>query len=185
MRHGESVANRCGIIVSHEENALTGYGLTALGSQQVKQAALNTHLDRDTLIVTSDFKRALETAEVVKTVIDPTHPISIDVNLRERNFGHYELQGAGLYDEIWQHDADHSGTTKSGVESVGETLVRVLKVIADLDQKFKNRTILLVGHGDVLQIVLAHYRGVEPRFHRTLNSLGNAEIRRLDIWPEN
>ena len=58
MRHGESLANRRGIIVSKPENALNDFGLTPRGAEQVMQAALNTRLDRNTHEVSSDLKRA-------------------------------------------------------------------------------------------------------------------------------
>jgi len=179
MRHGESLANRRGIIASSPENALHDYGLTALGSEQVMQAALNTRLDRNTVIVTSDYKRAFETAEIMKSVIDSVPAIITDTNLRERNFGDYELQDHSLYEDVWQNDITHPKASKNSVETVENTLARGLKVISSLEQRFSDNTILLIGHGDVLQMLLAHHHNINPRFHRSLSSLGNADIRSL------
>jgi len=179
MRHGESLANRQGIIVSHPKNALDDYGLTARGSEQVMHAALNTRLDRDTIIVSSDYKRALETAEIMKSVIDATSPILIDTNLRERNFGSYELQDHAFYQEIWQHDISHPRKIKNSVESVEQTLLRSMKALSSLEKSYKGKTVLIVGHGDVLQILLAHHHNINPRFHRSLRGLANADIRSL------
>ena len=61
MRHGESVANKRGIITSNEDNALNNFGLTNRGAEQVMNAALNTRLDQETIIVSSDYLRARET----------------------------------------------------------------------------------------------------------------------------
>jgi broad specificity phosphatase PhoE len=179
MRHGESVANVKGLIVSSPENALGGFGLTNHGSQQVMQAALNTRLDRETIIVSSDYRRALETAEIVKSVIDAISPISIDSRLRERDFGVYELQDHEHYQEVWHHDVSHPDESKNSVESVMDTLARGLGLIASLDQQHQDKSILLVGHGDVLQMLLAHHHNINPRFHRILSSIGNADIRSL------
>jgi broad specificity phosphatase PhoE len=179
MRHGESVANRQGLIVSAPENALNGFGLTNQGSQQVMKAALNTRLDCETIIVSSDYRRALETAEIVKSVIDIAAPIATDSRLRERDFGNYELLEHRYYDDVWQNDISHPGESKNSVESVLDTLARGLETINSLDQRYSDKTILLVGHGDVLQILLAHYHQINPRFHRSLSSLGNADIRSL------
>lgn len=179
MRHGESLANRRGIIVSAPENALDDYGLTTRGSEQVMQAALNTRLDRDTLVVSSDYKRALETAEIMKSVIDTIPAIEINTNLRERDFGDYELCDHSLYEKVWQHDITHPNKVRNSVETVKNTLARGLDVIRSLDKQYKNKTILLVGHGDGLQMLLAHYQNINPRFHRSLSGLGNADIRSL------
>lgn len=179
MRHGESLANRQGIIVSTPENALSRYGLTARGVEQTVQAALGTRLDRNTIIVSSDYKRAIETAEIVKSVIDVKTSISIDVNLRERNFGNYELQDHKRYDEVWQNDIAYPSNSMSGVETVDQTLERSLKVILALEALYIDSTILLVSHGDLLQMLFAHYHHINARFHRSISSINNAEIRSL------
>jgi len=179
MRHGESIANLKGLIVSSPEQALAGFGLTGRGSHQVTHAALNTRLDRETIIVSSDYRRALETAEIVQSVIDTISPVSVDSRLRERDFGEYELMDHSHYNEVWKHDVNHPSESKNSVESVIDTLARGLDVIASLDQQYRNKSILLVSHGDVLQMLLAHHQCINPRFHRSLSNLANADIRSL------
>lgn len=179
MRHGESLANRRGLIVSDEKNALNDYGLTARGAEQVMQAALNTRLDRHTIIVSSDFKRAQETAQIIHSVVSFIPDIEYDPLLRERRFGKWELSEQENYHSIWQHDLTHPETVLHGVESVTQTLERGQKVIARLEQTYKDQTILLVGHGDVLQILMAHHHNINPRFHRSLSVMRNADIRAL------
>jgi len=179
MRHGESLANRRGLIVSKSENALDHYGLTTKGAQQVLQAAVNTRLSRNTIIVTSDYKRAYETAEIMHSVIDCEYELRIESRLRERDFGKWELQSHDNYQSIWQHDLVKPEKPWMGVESVDDTLARIQSVITDLEKEHGSKTILLVGHGDLLQILLAHQNGVNPRFHRSLQSLNNADIRSL------
>ncbi len=183
MRHGESLANRRGLIISSPENALNNYGLTARGAEQAMQAALSTRLGRDTIIVSSDYQRALETAEIMRSVIDAPAPISTDEYLRERFFGQYERREDDHYQEVWNHDVAHPDDEKNGVESVTATLTRTLQVITRLEHQFNDRSILLVGHGDVLQILLAYHHNIKPRFHRSLCSLGNADIRSLAKLP--
>ena len=90
MRHGESVANRKGIIVSHPLHGLNQYGLTSLGAEQVSESAVNTRLTDQTLIISSDFCRALESANIVLDVLCAAGPVVTDPRLRERNFGRWE-----------------------------------------------------------------------------------------------
>src|SRR5690625_2177630 len=67
LRHGESTANAAGLIVSVPgPRALTEVGLTALGREQARTAAeraAEQGLGAGTLVLTSDFARARETAE--------------------------------------------------------------------------------------------------------------------------
>jgi len=179
MRHGESLANRNGLIVSAPENALQDYGLTNVGAEQVMRAALNTRLDRTTLIVSSDYKRAVETANIMASVIDCENDTILDERLRERRFGDWELQDHANYEVVWKTDLTSPEKSINGVETVKNTLTRSLSLITDFEKRHNDRNILLVSHGDVLQILLAHHHNINPRFHRSLAGIGNADIRSL------
>jgi len=179
MRHGESLANRQGLIVSKPENALHDYGLTTRGAEQVLRAALSTRLKRDTLIITSDYKRALETAEIMRSVIDCEARVYLETRLRERDFGDWELRNHSNYETIWQDDLVNPETSSMGVESIQQTLSRTQSLISDLEQEYQSKTILLVGHGDLLQVLMAYQNGIPARFHRSLKCINNADIRSL------
>ena len=62
MRHGESEANVADLIISYPETGCKRYGLSKQGRQQVRLSALESGLGSDTLIISSDFLRARETA---------------------------------------------------------------------------------------------------------------------------
>jgi broad specificity phosphatase PhoE len=179
MRHGESLANQRGIIVSHACNAKDKFGLTPHGSQQVMQAALASQLDQATVIISSDYKRARETAEMVAITLNVDLKIEYNLLLRERDFGDWELQSDQYYDKVWQQDAKDSLLARDGVETVQNVATRTADLLQSLEDRFQDHTILLVGHGDVLQILSTVQQSIDPRFHRSLVAMGNAEIRML------
>ena len=179
MRHGESVANHRGLIVSCPDNAVNGYGLTASGARQVTDSALATQLDRRTIIVSSDYLRARQTAELMHEITSAETSVELDPGLRERNFGEWELRGQAAYQTVWKNDLENPNLSIGEVESVADVLDRARKVISRLNGLYQNKSILLVGHGDVLQILLAFHHRLDPRFHRSLTAIKNAEIRIL------
>lgn len=179
MRHGESIANRKGLIVSHPNNALDGYGLTTFGAEQAMKAAATTRLSSDMIIVSSDYRRARETAEIVQHVVAVSTPILYHQGLRERNFGNLELKDYEHYESVWYGDARKPELAEQGVESVHQCLERTKQVIDELESHCTDEKILLVSHGDVLQILLSYHQGIDPRFHRTITPIRNAEIRSL------
>ncbi len=181
MRHGESVANKNGIITSHEDNALNDFGLTNHGAEQVMHTALQTRLNQDALIVSSDYLRAKESAKIMQDIICASLEIRYDKRLRERNFGDLELQNSALYEKVWRQDEVSSNVQLNKVETVNHVLSRVLPLVDELNQTVSNQDVLLVGHGDVLQILLAYYQGLDPKFHRTIAPLKNAELRSLPL----
>ncbi len=177
MRHGESIANVDGVIVSRPGlEAFEVAGLTATGRAQARNAAVGCGLGGDTVIFTSDFARASQTAVIVADVLG-AGVLSTDARLRERFFGVFDKTSAENYREVWACDANNE--TSPGVEDVHSVLQRTLDLISDLDVQFSNQTVLLVAHGDTLQISQTAYAGIPATAHRSLPPLENAEIRLL------
>jgi broad specificity phosphatase PhoE len=63
-------------------------------------------------------------------------------------------------------------------------LDRVTALVADLERRHAGRDILLVSHGDTLQILEAGFLRLDPSRHRRLSPLATAEIRELRLAGE-
>lgn len=176
FRHAESEANVARIIASAPAEAVGSWGLTERGYSQVREATLPDAFGRDTLVVSSDFKRARETAETLAIRIGCPAPIFSEA-LRERHFGPFEGKEDAYYRHVWEFDA--RGETCPGVESVESVARRVECLLGELRSRHDDATIVLVSHGDVLQVALAVARGFSPFRHREIPHLGNAECREL------
>ena len=182
MRHGQSLANLRGIIVSHPENGCGGYGLSDLGRRQVEESLTAGHpLDEKTLIVSSDFERALETAEIAHRRFACEIPIAIDKRLRERHFGELELTSDRGYASVWERDAGNPDSNWRGVESANRVMQRVTSLVADCETRHEGETLLLVSHGDALQLLQTAFRRQDASRHRLLDHLETAEIRALQL----
>ncbi|AXK46127.1 histidine phosphatase family protein [Brachybacterium saurashtrense] len=181
LRHGESTANVQGLIVSLPgPRALTEVGLTARGRAQAQQAAregLARGLGPQTVVLTSDFARARETAEEFARGLGAAAP-TVDVRLRERGFGAHDGGPADAYETVWAADRARE-LPGDEVESVDEVARRVFAVLRTADERAAGAAVVLVAHGDVLQIALALGAGRDPHEHREVPHLGNAELREL------
>jgi probable phosphoglycerate mutase len=182
MRHGHSVANQRGIIVSQPENGCTGYGLSEQGAAQVRASLQRQRqLDGSTIIVSSDFKRALDTAAMVQQAIASSTTVEIDTRLRERHFGKLELGPDSAYADVWQRDSEDADSDFRGVESANRVMARVTGLIVDLEQRYTGASLLLVSHGDALQILQTAFARMPASAHRQLQHLQTAEIRPLSL----
>mgnify|MGYP001556068181 FL=1 len=182
MRHGHSIANQQGIIVSHPDNGCDRFGLSELGREQVKQSLQNFGLlDVNTIIVSSDFCRARESAEIVNAQLSGDGSINLDSRLRERNFGELELTPDSRYMDVWQQDAKDPDSQLRGVESVNQVMSRVTSVVAEYEARYTGATILLVSHGDALQILQTAFARMDGSSHRQLDHLHTAQIRPLQF----
>jgi len=198
MRHGQSKANVAGIIVSRIETDRRGdWGLSDLGREQVLEAARDCGLPVDTVICSSDFSRARQTGEIVRARLGAP-PVLVGAALRERCFGDLEGTATDNYARVWATDEASAGDTAGdgrdagggdaggrdaggGVEPAAAVLDRVTALVTNLERRYADRDILLVSHGDTLQILQAGFLRMNPAAHRRLPHLGIAEIRALRL----
>ena len=181
-RHGKSLANEQEIILGDPEYGTTGFGLTEEGKTQVRTSAEKAKkeemLDSTAVIISSDFTRTRETADIIAAAFGVPH-ITLTTKLRERNFGSYERTHNSNYQNVWdkdQNDADH---TDADVESVNNVLDRTKALIDELEDQYDGKNIILVSHGDALQILQTIFEGVHSSQHRSLRHLNIAEIRKI------
>jgi glucosyl-3-phosphoglycerate phosphatase len=181
MRHGQSKANVRNLIVSCIDNDRAGdYGLTDLGRQQALMAAAGSALSPGTLICTSDFARAAQTAQIVAAALGATDVMVTEV-LRERCFGDWEGAASENYAAVWAADKASPDRAERHVEPASAVLSRATALIITLEQRCSGRDILLVSHGDTLQILQAGFSRLNPGEHRDLPHFEPGEIRRLSL----
>ena len=137
------------------------------------------------MICSSDFSRARQTAEIVRAHLGAAEVIIAEA-LRERCFGDLEGTSAANYARVWAGDeaGSQGGGTCCGVEPAAAVLDRVTALVADLERRYSGRDILLVSHGDTLQILQAGFQRLDPSLHRRLPPLNTAEIRELHLAGE-
>lgn len=185
LRHGHSVANEQGIIISDPASGKNAaYGLTELGRRQVESSIrniLNEHPfgDKRIVIVHSPFSRTLETAVIAKNILGVSDELIETGDLRERHFGQFEGKSNVHYQTVWDLDANDPHHTTYDVESVASVRARQENFIHGLERQYDHIVIILSGHGDPLQILETSLRGMDPSQHRQLEPLQNGELRLL------
>jgi len=174
MRHGHSEANAGGLIISRPERGLTGFGLSCRGRAQLTDLLADWRWPLPDRLLHSDFRRTTETAEWVGRNFGL--PLSPRAGLRERSFGELEGLSDSRYPDVWALDAEDPRHQAFGVESVTGVADRMLAVIAALEAETQGKTILLVSHGDPLQILLTALEGRPLSAHRDRAPLPPAGI---------
>jgi broad specificity phosphatase PhoE len=181
MRHGQSKANEAGVIVSRIDTDRGGdYGLSEQGLRQAHAAGQACALPADTVICSSDFSRARQTAEIMREHLGAPG-VTVTEALRERSFGDLEGTPVANYARVWTADGADGDHGPDGVEPAAAVLDRATALVADLEHRYSGRDILLVSHGDTLQILEAGFRRMDPSRHRSLPHLDTAQIRELRL----
>ncbi len=186
LRHGHSRANEAGVILSHLEDGKSDeFTLTPKGEDQVRSSIAAAKaaglLNEQAIIVSSPFSRCRRTAEIACELLGiPVASIIFDDRLRERWFGNWERTGNDNYQRVWDNDKLDPNHKLEAVESAQEVQDRTAAVVLDYDQKYEDRDVVFVSHGDALQIQQTWFHGVSPSVHRSLKHLETAELRRLN-----
>ncbi|WP_346796747.1 histidine phosphatase family protein [Halomonas sp. Bachu 37] len=174
MRHGHSQANQEGRIISTPERGLDAFGLSPDGHRQLDTLLPQWQWPTPTRIVHSDFLRTTETALRVADHFGLT--VQAEPRLRERNFGIFEGGPDSRYPDVWARDAEDAEHGDNGVESVSSVARRMSGVVAELERTRQGETILLVSHGDPLQILLTALDGRGLSRHREQIALAPASV---------
>lgn len=180
LRHGHSLANEKGLIISNPLSGTTEYGLTEQGEKQVRAAAEYFSENDNPIIYSSDFLRTVETAEIVKEILS-TGEIHYTEKLRERFFGFYDNLNDTHYKEIWEKDKNNENNIFNHVESPRNVADRAASLIDEIELQYNQRKILLISHGDSLQILQTVFEDISPADHRSLRHLQTAEVRKISL----
>lgn len=182
FRHGKSLANQQQVIISSPVHGIDTFGLSKEGKMQVahtiKYATEKFAFDSSVILYASDFLRTKETAEIIQQYLQ-IKKCFLTVKLRERFFGGWENTHASVYESVWKLDGENPNNTLNGVESTEAVRSRAVSLILELEQSFHDRNIILISHGDVLQILETEFLSLPSSHHRRLPTLDTAEIREL------
>lgn len=181
MRHGHSLANQEGRIISAPPRGLVAFGLSPRGRAQLDALLADWRWAEPRRILHSDFRRTTETAELVAAYFGLMP--AAEPRLRERYFGEFEGHGDAHYGEVWARDARAPARCQDGVEPVAQVAARMRSVIDELERRHGGETILLVSHGDPLQILLSDLEGRAPSRHREREPLAPASVTPFPASP--
>ena len=165
VRHGETVDNACQIMQGQTQGELN-----ERGREQARQVAERLATDPVDVIIASDLRRAIQTAEIIAA----PHSLSVVTTplLRERDWGGFtgryipELRG-----EVWPDD----------IESEEALLTRARQLLLHLTATDPGKRVVAVGHGIINKAILAVYAQCPMR---EVQRMMNAEVRVLTTSAE-
>ena len=149
IRHAE-VENPRRLLYGH----LDGFQLSAMGRAQALAVGERLRPEGVKRIVHSPLARAVETAELINTRLDPPAVLESDPDLREAEFSRY-LQGLPYWQipmrrPLWFVHKARRGLVP-GDESVDQMAERILGVVRRLVSEHPGEAMAVISHADPLQ----------------------------------
>lgn len=171
VRHGQTDYNKAGRIQGQIDIHLNSEGIKQ--AEEVSKKFQNVKVD---IIISSTLSRAYDTAKIISKVLDVKEIIKSD-KIIERSFG--ELEGKILNEDIeWSLFTDTKcNYLEYGVETIPELYKRVSKFLEELYKEYKDKTILLVTHCGIIQVIESYFRGFPKSGNIEEYSVKNAEVK--------
>ena len=140
-------------------------------------------LSQKMVIISSDFKRTMETAQIIHDHFKPKTPLQTETALRERGFGNFHFKPVkDTLSLVLKQDLEDPSVGVARGESVMEMVVRVTRVLQKVDEDYSDRIVVLVSHGDPLQVFWAICNGVPPNERFThLKGFRNCDVREFKV----
>ncbi len=184
LRHGQTTYNATRRMQGQMDTELSAEGI----AQAERVAAhLGRHERGIRRIVSSDLRRAADTAEVAGRVLGVD--VERDPRLRETRLGVWQGRTHGEIDEeypgqraTWRHDATWA---PPGGETRIEVAARMRSVVEDLlaDDSWPGSTVLLVAHGGAIAALTASLLDVPVSHYTMFNGLRNTAWVELTAMP--
>ncbi|MEI7542705.1 MAG: histidine phosphatase family protein [bacterium] len=147
VRHGETDWNNKFLFQGHTDVPLNKTGL--LQARAIGKELKYRKIDA---IVSSDLKRAYQTANEIKKATGIKSRIYKMKQLRERNYGN--LEGT-TYDRYHKQNKSFTG------EKDAAFFIRLNKAFKQIVKKFKGKDVVLVSHGGVVRQLVSYVIGLK------------------------
>lgn len=183
VRHGETDWNVEQRMQGHRDLALNANGL-AQAAAVGRYFSGNKAAAGTAALYVSDLVRAQQTAQPIADVLHL--PMTLVPGLRERNFGCWEgrtfaeVQALSAADAMSIRNRDPDYAAPGGGESLRQHELRVVDCLAGLAGRSPGKTIVVVTHGGVLDVIFRRANGLPPEAPRD-HAIPNAGVNWISI----
>ncbi len=145
MRHGQTKNNTKNLVSTKIEK---GSHLTDLGKENTKISAESLKDKNIDFIISSPFTRTLETSKIITEVLGMSEDkILTDARLGEMQVLSYEGKNWDEYHKDFPKTVENFDKKKEGDESYRDVQKRVMNFLFEIEEKYKDKNILIVTHG--------------------------------------
>ena len=159
VRHGQTEAN-----VNHLFNGRNERDLTEFGIEQAKLLAYKMEGVPIDLLFCSPLKRAIHTASILNI---NNVEIIIDDRLIERDYGIFTLKSVDLIKDRRNKLYDLDNNEIKEIESYKSIYDRAKSFIDEIKEKYADKNILVVSHGDVVVAIQEYINKKEETYPKT------------------
>jgi broad specificity phosphatase PhoE len=170
VRHGQTNSNAQ---AANQPTIGNSEPLNELGIQQAGELADQLKNEKFDTIITSPFRRAVQTAEIVNKY----HGRAIDIDDTWR-----EVQTNGYVDKnIWNDLFNFDKNASENTEALTDFFKRIYGSLDELIVKYGDKTVLVVSHGGVQHALYAYANKLPLTGDMRISPMENCEYRVYEL----
>src|SRR6056297_126681 len=182
FRHGQAQSNKSGLCDSNQKNRENN--LTEKGKKQVSEAAEELQSENFDLIITSDFPRAKQTAEILADKLNISKIVE-DHRIGEVGMGDFNGKKEKDFTAFRKENFDqwHKGNPEN-IESFFDLKKRIFDFLDEVKEKYQDKNVLVVAHGDSIRVAGGYERGLSDKEIFELGYPDNAGWTKINLQSE-
>jgi len=160
LRHGETIyqTEKKGTIYPSYWPERKPIPLTKRGEKKIRTVAKKLKKETIDALYASDFFRTRQTAEIVAKELGlKAH---YDKRIREINFGIYRGRPKKELLHDFPNYKNKFSLRPKGGESRNDVKKRMSNFIRDIEKNYRNKTLLIISHGDPLWLLIGILKGL-------------------------
>ncbi len=180
LRHGQTIYQTKKRDIIYPCFGNDSVELTKQGEAQIEKVAKILKKEKIDLIFSSDFLRTKQTANIIAQKLKLK--IVFDKRLRDVNLGVWHGKSKKEFYQVFPRTEEKRFYERPlEGESWLDCKKRILNFINEINQKYQNKKILIISHGDVLWLLEGAMKGLENKqyFHLPIIKVG--EIKKLNF----
>ena len=179
VRHGESDHSLFERLSGGEYEKKNPSHLTKKGIKQIESLAKKLKTKKVDMILSSPYLRTLETSKIISDVLGVK--ILKDERLTEINAGIFNGDTIHNYTKSFSSPEERFSKIPEGGESKNQVRKRIVEFIGEIDSKHKDKSIVIVSHGDPLWLLDSSLRGETNKDSSYDNYIKVGEFRKVNF----
>ncbi len=159
LRHGQTKYQKENIEIIYPADANDKLEITEEGREKIKQQAKILKEKNIDLIFSSPYLRTKQTAEIINKGLQKE--IIFDERLVDIQMGEFMGKSFFVYEKFFIEDKLGFTERPKDGENWKDVLQRVESFLNDVEEKYQNKNVLIVSHGDPAWLMAGYLNGLK------------------------
>jgi len=159
LRHGQTPYQADNKEIFYPSPEKPPVALTEVGKEMVKNSVEKLEDKEIDLIFSSDMFRTTQTAQIAADILNVE--VNFDKRLRDTNFGIYHGRNMNEYRSLFKEKVERFTKRPENGESWNDVRARLKEFLGELEEKYKNKKILIVSHADPVWLLAGLIRDIK------------------------